>query len=235
MSRIIKALREELRMNSDETIKKSTERFFKEDVKSYGIKSAVVKKISRDYFKQVKDNSKVELFGLCEELWHSGYIEESFVACDWSYNIHKKYERDDFRIFEKWVNEYLGNWASCDTLCNHSVGAFIEMYPEYINELKKWAKSKNRWVRRASAVSLIVPAKKGEFLKDVFEISDILLSDEDDLVRKGYGWMLKVASQAHLKEVFDYVMSKKTVMPRTSLRYAIEKMPENMKAEAMKK
>lgn len=109
------------------------------------------------------------------------------------------------------------------------------MYPEYLSGLKKWSLSKNRWVKRASAVSLIVPAKKGKFLKDIFEIADILHSDGDDMVQKGYGWMLKVASQAHQKEVFDYVMSKKTTMPRTALRYAIEKMPPELKAKAMAK
>ena len=104
-----------------------------------------------------------------------------------------------------------------------------------LSGLKKWAKSENRWVKRASAVSLIVPARKGKFLNDIFEIADILHSDKDDMVQKGYGWMLKAASQAHQKEVFNYVMSKKATMPRTSLRYAIEKMPAELKARAMAK
>ncbi len=55
------------------------------------------------------------------------------------------------------------------------------------------------------------------------------------MVQKGYGWMLKVASEAHQKQVFDYVMENKDTMPRTALRYAIEKMPADMKKEAMKK
>jgi 3-methyladenine DNA glycosylase AlkD len=55
------------------------------------------------------------------------------------------------------------------------------------------------------------------------------------MVQKGYGWMLKAASQSHQKEVFDYVMKYKAIMPRTALRYAIEKMPAQLKAEAMKK
>ena len=55
------------------------------------------------------------------------------------------------------------------------------------------------------------------------------------MVQKGYGWMLKAASQAHQKEVFNYVISKKATMPRTSLRYAIEKMPTELKAMAMAK
>jgi 3-methyladenine DNA glycosylase AlkD len=101
--------------------------------------------------------------------------------------------------------------------------------------LKDWAKSPNRWVRRASAVSLIIPARKGMFLKDIFEIADILLLDKDDMVQKGYGWMLKATSETYQKEVFDYVMSKKEIMPRTALRYAIEKVPQELRVEAMKK
>jgi 3-methyladenine DNA glycosylase AlkD len=109
------------------------------------------------------------------------------------------------------------------------------MYPEFLSCLKKWAGSDNRWVRRASAVSLIVPARKGKFLKDIFEIADTLHADKEDMVQKGYGWMLKAASQAHQKEVFDYVIGRKATMPRTSLRYAIEKMPQELKAKAMAK
>ena len=119
--------------------------------------------------------------------------------------------------------------------CNHTIGAFIDMYPEFLAGLKKWARSENRWVKRAAAVSLIIPGKKGRYLKDIFQIADILHSDKDDMVQKGYGWMLKVASQAHQLEVFEYVLSKKSTMPRTALRYAIEKMPADLKAEAMKK
>lgn len=66
-------------------------------------------------------------------------------------------------------------------------------------------------------------------------IADILLLDQDDMVQKGYGWMLKVTCNNHEKEVFDYVMKHKGNMPRTALRYAIEKMPKELKSEAMKK
>ena len=113
--------------------------------------------------------------------------------------------------------------------------AFLEMYPDHVSHLRRWATSPNRWVRRAAAVSLIVPAKNGMFLKDVFQIADILLLDKDDMVQKGYGWMLKVASQAHQQEVYEYVLAHKTTMPRTALRYAIEKMPKELKTKAMGK
>lgn len=235
MNKIIENVRQELIRNADEKTKLSGERFFKETVVMYGIKSSTVISIGKDNYKVIEDKSKEHIFSLCEELWKSGYMEESFIACNWSYNIHKLYEQSDFGVFEKWVNQYVNNWASCDTLCNHSVGTFVDMYPEYLSGLKKWARSPNRWVKRASSVSLIIPARKGKFLDDIFEIADILHSDNDDMVQKGYGWMLKAASQAHQEEVFNYVMRKKTTMQRTSLRYAIEKMPADMRFKAMEK
>jgi 3-methyladenine DNA glycosylase AlkD len=235
MSKIINKIRRELKLNSDKDSKDAALRFFKEKIKVYGVKTAIVKKIGKEYFKEIENKKKIEIFDLCKELWKSGYMEESFIACNWSYFIRKYYEPKDFKVFETWVNKYVSNWTSCDTLCNHTVGAFVEMHPAYVSNLKKWAKSKNRWMRRASAVSLIIPAKQGKFFKDIIAIADILLLDQDDLVQKGYGWMLKAASRTHQKEIFDYIIKKKTKMPRTALRYAIEKMPEELKIQAMEK
>jgi 3-methyladenine DNA glycosylase AlkD len=235
MNNIIDNIRIELMSNADANSKQQGERFFKEDVKLYGMKSSVVERISRDHYKSITDKDKPHIFALCEELWKSGYLEEAGIACMWSYNLRKSYEPTDFKIFEIWLNSYITNWAACDTFCNHTVGSFIEMYPSFVKDLKRWAKSTNRWVKRGSAVSLIIPARNGKFLKDIFEIADILHSDKDDMVQKGYGWMLKSASKPYLTEVFDYVMRNKATMPRTSLRYAIEKMPPELKAKAMAK
>ena len=235
LSAIIGKVRQQIKKNADAKTKESGQRFFKEKIKLYGVKTATVEKIGRELFKEIKSKKKAEIFSLCEELWQSGYMEESFIACNWSYFVHDNYEQKDFKVFEKWIGSYVSNWAACDTFCNHTVGAFVEMYPQYLTNLKKWAKSKNLWLRRASAVSLIIPARHGKFLKNIFEIADILLLDKEDMVQKGYGWMLKVASQAHQKEVFEYVMKNKAKMPRTALRYAIEKMPEELREKAMQK
>jgi 3-methyladenine DNA glycosylase AlkD len=235
MNSLIDSLRNELLKTADEKILDSQKRFFREEVKLYGLKSTAVEKIGKAYYEKTRNASKDEIFSLCELLFRSGYLEESFIACGWSYNVRKLYEKEDIAVFSKWIDNYVSNWATCDTLCNHTVGTFIEMYPEYIAVLKEWAFSKNLWKRRASAVTLIVPAKKGLFFGDVLEIADLLLKDKEDMVQKGYGWMLKVAANNHEKEVFNYVMRNKAVMPRTALRYAIEKMPAELKAEAMKK
>jgi 3-methyladenine DNA glycosylase AlkD len=235
MSDIIDSIRKNLLLNANEKAKLSAERYFIGGIKLYGVITPDVNRISKSHFKLIEDKSKPDIFSLCDELWKSGFIEESIVACQWAYNIHKQYLPADFKIFDKWVKNYLTNWASCDTLCNHAVGTFVEMYPEFITVLKVWACSENRWVKRASSVSLIVPARRGKFLQDIFDIADILLSDKDHMVQKGYGWMLKAASHTHQNEVFEYVLKRKSIMPRTSLRYAIEKMPSELKAQIMLK
>jgi len=237
MYTVLDNVRKSLKDNADPQILASSTRYHKEGEapKVYGVGMANVGKIAKEAFKQIKHLPKQEIFELCEGRWQTGFLEESVVACVWAESLHKQYEPADFKIFEHWVHDCVTNWADCDTLCNHTVGSFVTMYPEYVAELKKWAKSPRRFVKRAGAVTLIIPARKGLFLEDVFEIADILLLDKDDLVQKGYGWMLKAASEAHQKEVFNYVMANKSVMPRTALRYAIEKMPADLKAEAMKK
>ena len=96
-------------------------------------------------------------------------------------------------------------------------------------------KIREQVAKEASAVTFILPARKGLFFKEVLEISDLLMGDEDDLVRKGQGWVLKEASNSHQYEVFCYIMDNKKAMSRTALRYAIEKMPQDMRRTAMEK
>jgi len=235
MKPVINKIRSDLKKNSDAKTRKSFQRFFKESVKFHGVKSAMVVKIAKARFTEVRDSSKHEIFGICEELLKSGYCEEAWIAANWAYWVEKEYQPPDFETFERWLNRYIDNWAECDTFCNHAVGAFIEQYPEFINRLKVWTGSTNRWVRRGAAVSLIIPARQGKFMKDVFEIADRLLLDQDDLVQKGYGWLLKESSRKHQTEVYAFVVKNKASMPRTALRYAIEKMPEGLRKKALSK
>ena len=235
MDPVISKIRQELKSQADPRIRDSSQRYFKEEIMCYGIKTAAVTAIAKKYWKEVKGRPKQEIFSLCVELYQSGYMEESFIVSNWAFALSDRYEQEDFLVFRHWIETYITNWAACDSFCNHALGDFIEKFPEYIIELKRWTQSDNRWMRRAAAVTLIVPAKHGKYLDDVFEIADLLLTDNDDMVRKGYGWLLKEASRKHPKEVFDYVMRNRKSMPRTALRYAIELMPKEQKAEAMVK
>ena len=235
MNNILAEIRSDLKANTDEKTRQSFQRFFKEQVKYYGVKTETVGKIAKKHWVAVKGLGKQAIFKLCEELFRSGFTEEAFVVSFWLPNYIDQLEPADLAVFKRWIELYIDNWAKCDGFCNHMVGDLIQKYPETLGEVKSWAKSSNRWLRRASAVSLIVPAKKGMFLLDAFEICDVLLLDGDDLVQKGYGWLLKEESRKHQKEVFAYVVKNRKVMPRTALRYAIELMPKELKAQAMKK
>lgn len=235
MDPVIEAIRQELAAHADPERRRSSQRFFKEEIRCYGMKTATAVTVAKKYWKKVRSREKQEIFGLCEELYRSGMMEEAFVVSQWAQMLGDRYEPGDIAVFRHWIDTYITNWAACDGLCNHAVGDLVVRYPEHIEELKRWAQSDNRWMRRAAAVSLIVPAKHGEFLDEAIAIADLLLADTNDMVQKGYGWLLKEASRKHTDEVFSYVMRNKRVMPRTALRYAIELMPKDLKAEAMKK
>jgi 3-methyladenine DNA glycosylase AlkD len=235
MQTILAQIRAELKANVDQHTLETAQRFFKEHIKIYGLKTAVASKIAKKYWNQTKTLDKHELFGLCEEMLQSDFMEEVFIVSEWLPRYIEHLTPDDLATFRVWIEKYINNWAKCDTFCNHTIGDLLQKYPEIVQEVQSWANSQNRWLKRASAVSLIVPAKKGLFLKEAFEIADTLLLDSDDLVQKGYGWLLKEESRKHQKEVFDYVVKNRQIMPRTALRYAIELMPKELKTEAMKK
>jgi len=220
---------------ADPKIKEGSKRYFKEPINVHGLSSKDAGALEKDFYKEVKSLPKQEIFHLCELLWQTGIFEENIVACNWSYDQRKEFVESDIDIFEQWIKSYVSNWATCDTLCNHTVGAIVEQYPHLITRLVQWTQSENRWMKRAAAVSLIIPARHGKFLPEIFTIADRLLLDPDDLVQKGYGWMLKAASQAHQQQVFDYVIKHAVDMPRTAFRYAIEKMPPELRKQAMKK
>ncbi len=234
-SGLIAGIRKSLKAGGDAKTRAAAQTFSKEKLMVYGVKTPAVRKIAQETYREIAGLKKKVIFDLCEELLKSGYLEEAVIAFIWAEMISESFVKADFGVLEKWLKQYVTNWAACDTLCNHAIGNFIFKYPAYVDKLKKWTGSKNRWVRRGAAATLVLPARKGLFLKDVFEISMSLMDDADDLVQKGSGWMLKEAARTHRKEVFDFVVKNKAVMPRTTLRYAIEKMPVELKKEAMKR
>jgi 3-methyladenine DNA glycosylase AlkD len=235
MDPLIAAIRTELREKADPAIRESSRRFFKEEISCYGLKTASVTAIAKRYWKEIRARDKREIFGLCEELYRSGRLEEAFIASSWAHALSDRFESGDLAVFEGWIDTWITNWASCDGLCNHAVGDLLAKYPERIADLRRWARSPNRWMRRGACVSLIVPVKHGKFLSEALEIADLVLTDPDDMVQKGCGWLLKEASRRHTPEVFRYVMRNREVMPRTALRYAIELMPGELRKEAMRR
>ncbi len=235
--KLLKEIRWELKSNVEERYREDNQRYFKEKTSCYGVRTPIVRKIAKRYFKEIKHHNKKQIFALSEKFFENGYNEEATIAIQWVNELSRQFEKEDFNIFENWLKSYINNWGKDDDFCLHIINPLIEKHPELIDKVKSWSHSKNMWLRRASAVSFITTI--GVFyttrhnLKDIFEVAETLLHDKEDLVQKGYGWMLKSASVNNQKEVFNFVMKHKSVMPRTALRYAIEKMPPNLKKQAM--
>lgn len=224
---MLKALRAELKANSDRTYNYNM--FFKEPIKAYGVRYPVLRKIARDFFpEKIKED---DLKKLCEELWQSGMHEESVVAVYWA----KRGGIATVSLMKKWLDKYASNWAQVDDICLNVLCPMLEKDSSLLPEIKSWAKSKNLWTRRASAVSFVYPCRRGLYLKDIFEVAEQLLPDKEDLIQKAYGWALREAGKLHQKEVFSFVMKHKKYMGRTALRYAIELMPKELKKRAMAK
>lgn len=211
------------------------QKFFKEKLDDpVRIKTAVLRKISNSIFKEIKDKPAEEILDICDEILESEQRYKRFFAFEWAKKLKGQYRKSDFARFERWLEDYVDNWGACDHFCGIS-GELLIQYPDLVPKIRKWIKSQNRWLRRAAAVSLIDPVSEGFMLDEVFKTADLLLTDYDDMVRKGYGWMLKEASNRFPDEVFEYVIKNKSEMPRTALRYAIEKYPASKRKEAMRR
>jgi len=235
-SPLITQLAAELKKYKSRKYRINAQRFFKEKLdQPWMLKGAVFYKVADESFGWIKDRPKREIFQLCEELLESDLEARKGLAFHYAYRCRNDFKASDFARLERWGKKQFSNWGTVDSLCCRALGHLIYMYPELIPRSKKWARSKNMWMRRASAVCLIVSLRKGQALADAFEVADILMMDEEDLVQKGYGWMLKEATHEFPDDVYRYVLKHRAVMPRTALRYAIEKLPPAMRKEAMKK
>ncbi len=211
----------------------SAARFFKEPAQFWGLTSAEQQKIAKTYFHKIDAMGKADVFALAEALYRYNRLESTSMASEFVYRRRADFTKSDFKIFQKWCEKYFTNWAMVDVFFNHSMSDLIEKFPDLVSELKKWTAAKNRWVKRAAAVTFILPARHGKFHNDVLQIADALLTDDDDMVQKGYGWALKAVGESDPKRVLDFVTARVKRMPRTAYRYAIEKLPNDMKKQAM--
>ena len=205
------------------------------NLKGRSLNTPAVRKIARDSFAWVRTMPKAELFELCERLLDSGTWEQRTIAFEWAFRIRRQFSAQDFTRFESWLAQYVDGWGSCDDFCTHAFGDLLFKFPEHIPRVKTWIISDNRWFRRGAAVVMIYGVRREQRFGDCSEIADLLLMDGDDLVQKGYGWMLKEISKYDPQAVFEFVMQRKERMPRTALRYAIEKMQPELRRKAMEK
>jgi len=235
MIKIVNQIIEELKILGSERNIEIEKRFFKEPIKTHGVKSKETKALAKKYFSQIKILPLAQVFLIAEQLLKTGYNQEASIAFDFLSRLEKKYVVKHFVVFERWLKKYITNWGMNDDFSTHVLGYFLFIFPQFLPKVKVWAKSKNRWVRRSSATSLIYSLRRKKYFKELLGISEILLMGADLMVQKGYGWALKEATKHYPKEVLAFVMKHKKIMPRTALRYAIEKLSPAQKKLAMKK
>jgi 3-methyladenine DNA glycosylase AlkD len=140
-------------------------------------------------------------------------------------------EKEQKKIVDFYLKNtrYINNWDLVDLSCHYVLGAYLLKQKDKSDRkiLFKLAKSKNILERRIGIVSTFAFIYAGEY-KTTFEISEILLKDEHDLIHKAVGWMLReVGKRVSEKELENFLKKNGKTMPRTALRYAIERLPEN--------
>ncbi|MFH1314047.1 MAG: DNA alkylation repair protein [Candidatus Eisenbacteria bacterium] len=234
MHAVVKTLLKEIKAVDKPANRTDYQRFFKEKLEHpVGLRTPIVRGVSNKVFKTVRSCDRDEILDICDEMLASGRRYTRFVAFEWAQKLEEQYARKDIVRFERWLKKYVSDWASCDQFCG-ILGSLIATFPDLSPKREKWVASRNMWLRRASAVALIVPVTRGLLLKDVFKTAELLMRDDEDLVQKGYGWMLKVAGDYFFDDVHKFVMKHKKRMSRTALRYAIEKWPAAKRKQAMK-
>jgi 3-methyladenine DNA glycosylase AlkD len=185
------------------------------------VTSPEAQKIAAEAYRTVKDRPLAERNRFCNELWTSG---QGIAAIYLYRRFRKQCASCEFHLFEKWIDRYVHDWGHCDGVSHYLISAAIENEPELARLVLPWTASANRWKRRAAAVSLVHGARKGRDLALILEVAERLLRDEDDLVRKAVGWLLKEAYATQPHGVVRFLRSRKEDTPRILLRIAAEKM-----------
>jgi len=147
--------------------------------------------------------------------------------------LHFLYLFANIQIYELYLKntQFINNWDLVDGSAHHIIGAFL--VDKSKEPLYSLAKSKNLWERRISIISTFYFIKHDKHA-ETLKISEILLTDEQDLIHKAVGWMLREIGKRHMPTVENFLRKHYKRMPRTMLRYAIEKFPEDKRQGYLK-
>jgi 3-methyladenine DNA glycosylase AlkD len=221
--------RRRLQAMADPVRAEGAQRYFKERVRFLGISTPDMRDLDRELFQKIKlEWGVAEATEFCRILLADPYYEVRGLGI----LIFERYRRDfpksAFETIKGWLlADYCDSWALVDVLCPTSVGTLIESNPDLVEKIKGWAKSPNRWVRRASLVSFIKLAKKSQYLDAIYDIVRSHFGDDDDLVQKASGWLLREAGKTDQVRLEKFLRRHGPAIPRTTLRYAIERFPDS--------
>lgn len=212
------------------------ERFFKTGKGEYGEGDkfiGVTVPSQREVAKKFKHIPLAEVFELMKSEIHEHRLTALFILVD-------KYKKADFKTKKQILDfylanlKYVNNWDLVDSSAHKIVGEYLLKYPEERDILYKLARSNHLWSKRVAIISTFTLIRDKQF-DDALKIAEILLKDGHDLMHKAVGWMIREIGNR------DHAMEKKFLdkyfkcMPRTMLRYAIEKLPSAEKSFYMQK
>jgi 3-methyladenine DNA glycosylase AlkD len=130
------------------------------------------------------------------------------------------------RVWRRWLaNNCSSNWATTDAMCGLLIGPLVAAHSHLAADLARWAGDRNMWVRRASIVGLIPVARRGVALDILYRTARKLHRDDEDLIQKAVGWALREAGKSDMNRLERYLLTNGPTIPRTTLRYAIERFP----------
>ncbi|HEY7884527.1 MAG TPA: DNA alkylation repair protein [Cellvibrionaceae bacterium] len=211
----------------------ASQRFFPHKVALVGASAVDIQTLIRRFHTENKELDCTDALHISELLLTSAtYSEEKLLAFGLINKWVKHHYKDGLlNRFEYWLKHYADNWALVDDLCIKTIYNFFLGRPYLIESIKHWAHSPVPWCRRASNVAWVkfVNRKIGKSTyrldkRLIFQNCDTLLTDTDEYVQKSVGWLLKVSAAEYEKDVLRYLQVNGINMPRSTIRYALEKI-----------
>ncbi|MEK6850876.1 MAG: DNA alkylation repair protein [Nanoarchaeota archaeon] len=220
-------LKSDLKKASNPKKAKLLSRFFKTDPGEYGegdIFLGVIVPETRKIAVKHKDLSLNEV----EQLLKSKIHEERLCALLLLVHNYQKHSEKRDEIFNFYLKntKYVNNWDLVDLSCHQIIGVHLESKDRKI--LYELAKSSNLWEKRIAIISTFNFIRYNEF-SDSIKIAEILLKDKHDLIHKAVGWMLREVGKKDIAVLESFLKEHYKSMPRTMLRYSIEKFPEKQR------
>ena len=209
------------------------QRFFKEEIKSRGWYTAELRKVAVRFRRTlVRERGMEFLLQVADKLFPGSVLEEKVFAVLLLEKFVPDFGDREFKLFESWIPQ-VTSWADHDALIHNLIAPMIAAKPPRIKMVFQWAKSANRWHRRAACVALIRGTRKKMFFPEIQRLTAILLSDDDDMVQKGLGWLLRETAKTDPRRAVPYLKSLHKA-PRLVLRTACETLPADTRARVLK-
>ena len=209
------------------------QRFFKDEIKSHGWYTAALRRAVRRCRGEILREHDFEfLVNVADSLFSGSVLEEKIAAVFLLEKLEAEFGDRELRMFEAWLDR-ISSWADHDALVHCLISPMMASEPARAKAVFRWAKSGNRWHRRAACVALIRGARAKMFFPEIVRLSGSLLGDEDDMVQKGLGWLLRETAKFDAKRTVPYLMKIRGRAPRLVLRTACETLPEAAKKKIL--